>query len=57
MMASVITEDTSRQVVELVDAGWPIAEARAVSGRWWSSVALLAIRDGMDEGERRARAA
>ena len=56
MVACTITEDTSRQVFELVDAGWPVAEARASAGRWWSSNVLVAIRDGLDEGVRRAAA-
>ena len=57
MLASAISDDASRQVGHMVDKGWPLAEARAATGRWWSSVALVAIRDGLAEGEHRARAA
>ena len=56
MLAATITEDVAYWTGRMVDDGWPVSEARAATGRWWSSVALVAIRDGLDEGERRAAA-
>jgi hypothetical protein len=57
MIAATITADVVREVAYMVELGWAVPEARASTGRWWSSVALVAIRDGLDEADRRARAA
>jgi hypothetical protein len=57
MLRATITEDVAHEVARMVDIGFPYLEARASTGRWWSSVALVAIRDGLAEADRRARAA
>ena len=52
-----MAEDTGRLVLELVEAGWPIGVARTSAGSWWSTTCLKALRDGLAEGDRRARTA